>query len=100
MNKDQVLGKVKQAVGRIKQRIGEALGSEELASQGIADQAKAAARKTWGNARDAVKGVRQSNNSAVTEKAHERQNKLSPSVQNTTQKATERIDEFKKRHLA
>jgi uncharacterized protein YjbJ (UPF0337 family) len=53
VNKDQVVGKVKQAVGKVKQTIGETLGNEKLANQGVVDQAKGAAKETWGNAKDA-----------------------------------------------
>jgi hypothetical protein len=33
-------------------------------------------------------------------KAHERRNQISQSVQNAKEKANEKIDEFKERHLA
>src|SRR5450631_4352753 len=52
MNKDQVSGKVEQAVGKVKQSVGEALSDEKLANQGVVDQAKGAAKETWGNAKD------------------------------------------------
>jgi uncharacterized protein YjbJ (UPF0337 family) len=39
MNKDQVSGKVEQAVGKVKQKVGEAVGNEKLANQGVVDQA-------------------------------------------------------------
>jgi uncharacterized protein YjbJ (UPF0337 family) len=40
MNKDQVTGKVEQAAGRVKQGVGETLGNQKLANQGVADQVK------------------------------------------------------------
>ena len=48
MNKDQVFGKVEQAVGKVKQRVGETVGNQKLANQGVVDQAKGAAKETWG----------------------------------------------------
>jgi uncharacterized protein YjbJ (UPF0337 family) len=42
VNKDQVSGKVEQAVGKLKQSVGETVGSEKLANQGVVDQAKGA----------------------------------------------------------
>ena len=42
MNKDQVTGKVEQAAGKIKQGVGEAVGNQNLANQGVADQVKGA----------------------------------------------------------
>jgi uncharacterized protein YjbJ (UPF0337 family) len=35
MNKDQVSGKVEQAVGKVKQKVGEAVDNEKLANQGV-----------------------------------------------------------------
>ncbi|MGC2399682.1 MAG: CsbD family protein [Acidobacteriaceae bacterium] len=54
MNKDQVTGKVERVAGRVKQGVGEAVGDQKLANQGVADQVKGAARETWGNVKDAA----------------------------------------------
>src|SRR5277367_5210567 len=54
MNKDQVTGKVEQVAGRVKQGVGETVGNQKLANQGVADQVKGAARETWGNVKDAA----------------------------------------------
>jgi uncharacterized protein YjbJ (UPF0337 family) len=80
VNKDQVSGKTEQALGKVKQSVGETLGNEKLANQGVVDQAKGAAKETWGNPKDAAKDVRQSHQNAANDKAHERRNKLSQSV--------------------
>jgi uncharacterized protein YjbJ (UPF0337 family) len=64
VNKHQVSGKVEQAVGRVKQTVGEILGSDKLANQGVVDQARGAAKETWGNAKDTAKAVRQSHRHA------------------------------------
>lgn len=45
MNKDQVTGKADQVAGKIKQSVGEAVGNENLANRGVADQVKGAAKK-------------------------------------------------------
>jgi uncharacterized protein YjbJ (UPF0337 family) len=100
VNKDQVSGKVEQAVGKVKQSVGETLGNEKLANQGVVDQAKGAAKETRGNAKDAAKEVRQSHQNVATDKVHERRNKISQSVQDAKDKASEKIDEFKERHSA
>jgi uncharacterized protein YjbJ (UPF0337 family) len=100
VNKDQVSGKVMQAVGKVKQRGGETLGNEKLADQGVVDQVKGAAKETWGNAKDAAKEVQQKHQNVAADRAHERRNKISQSVQNAKQKANEKIDEFKERHSA
>ena len=51
-SEDQVSGKVEQALGKVKQSVGETVGNEKLANQGVVDQAKGAAKETWGNAKD------------------------------------------------
>jgi len=100
VNKDQVSGNAEQALGKVKQRVGETLGNEKLANQGVVDQAKGAAKETWGNAKEAAKEVQQSRQNAATDKAHERRNKVSQSVKNAKDQASEKIDEFKERHSA
>jgi uncharacterized protein YjbJ (UPF0337 family) len=100
VNKDQVLGKVKQAVGKVKQRVGETLGDEKLANQGVMDQAKGAAKETWGTPKGAAKEVQRSRQIVATAKAHERRNKMSQSVEDAKAKANEKITEFKERHSA
>ena len=100
MNDDQIFGKIQQAVGKVKQGVGETLGNEKLANQGVVDQVKGAAKETWGNAKDASKEAQQSHHKVATGKAHDRRNKISQSVQNAKEKANEKIDELKERHSA
>src|ERR1022692_5057581 len=100
VNKDQVSGKAEQALGKVKQSVGETFGNEKLANQGVVDQAKGAVKETWGHAKDAAEEVQQSHQNAANDKAHERRNKLSQSVKNAKDKASEKIEEFKERHSA
>jgi uncharacterized protein YjbJ (UPF0337 family) len=100
MNKDQIIGKVRQVVGKVKQSVGEALGYEQLASQGAVDQANGAGMEMWGKARDAAKDVQQSQQNPAAHRAHERQNKLNRSVEDTEKNVNEKIGEFKERHSA
>jgi uncharacterized protein YjbJ (UPF0337 family) len=67
----------------------------KLANQGVADQAKGAAKETWGNAKDAVKEVQQSRKDTATGKAHETRGKISQSVQDAKEKINEKIEELK-----
>jgi uncharacterized protein YjbJ (UPF0337 family) len=98
VNKDQVSGRAEQALGKVKQSVGETFGNETLANQGVVDQAQGAVKETWGNAKDAAKEVQQSRKNVATDKAHERRNQISQSVQNAKEKANEKIDKFKERH--
>ena len=54
MNKGQVSGKVETIAGRVKQAVGEAAGNQNLANEGVVDQAKGAARETWGKGKEAA----------------------------------------------
>lgn len=54
MNDDQVSGKMDQVAGKIKQGVGEAVGNDNLANRGVADQVKGNAKETWGNVKDAA----------------------------------------------
>ena len=73
MNKDQVTGKVEQAAGRVKQGVGETLGNQKLANQGVADQVKGAAKETWGNVKDAAKDANTDANREQATEARERE---------------------------
>jgi uncharacterized protein YjbJ (UPF0337 family) len=45
MNKGEISGKVDPVVGKVKQGIGEAIGNQKVANQGVIDQAKGAAKR-------------------------------------------------------
>jgi uncharacterized protein YjbJ (UPF0337 family) len=98
VNKGQVSGKVERAVGKVQQSAGETVGNDKLANQGVADQAKGAAKETWGNAKDAVKEVQQWRKDTATGKAHETRGKISQSVQDAKEKIHEKIEELKEGH--
>ena len=54
MNTDQVSGKFDQVKGKVKQGVGEALGNQKLANEGVVDQVKGSAKEVYGNVKDAV----------------------------------------------
>jgi uncharacterized protein YjbJ (UPF0337 family) len=55
MDKEHVKGAVDNAVGKIKEAVGHAVGSKKLETKGRVDQAKGAAHNAAGNVKDAVK---------------------------------------------
>ncbi|HRO58416.1 MAG TPA: CsbD family protein [Burkholderiaceae bacterium] len=55
MNKDQVKGAVKDAAGKVQQKTGEAIGSEEQQAKGLAKQGEGKVQKTVGDAKEVVK---------------------------------------------
>jgi uncharacterized protein YjbJ (UPF0337 family) len=52
MNKDQVKGSIKQAAGKVQQKVGEAVGSEKQQAKGIGKQVAGAVQKGIGNAKE------------------------------------------------
>lgn len=98
MDKDQVGGKFDQAVGHVKQGIGEAVGNERLANEGVADQVKGSAKETWGNVKDAARTTGESNREAAHANANDTRESVAGKVQDIKEKVNDKIDEFKDRH--
>jgi uncharacterized protein YjbJ (UPF0337 family) len=55
MNKDQVKGATKQAVGKVQQKGGEILDSEKHQAKGIAKQAEGKVQKNYGDMKENIK---------------------------------------------
>jgi uncharacterized protein YjbJ (UPF0337 family) len=92
MNKDKISGKVNQVTGRIKESVGETVGNQKLANEGVVDQAKGAAKETWGNAKDAAKDSAQRHQEQTEERANEARSKVRTTVQDVRDKINEKID--------
>ncbi len=91
MNKDQVAGKVDQVAGKVKQGVGEAVGNDDLANRGVADQVKGAAKETWGNVKDAA-------NKSQEQQAHDTRENISRKVEDTKNRVNDKIDAIKEQH--
>lgn len=68
-----------------------------MANQGVIDQARGAAKETWGNAKDAANQVRASQRETAEEKADNFRHNISQSVEDAKEAKT-KIDEFKDRY--
>ncbi|MFC3107814.1 CsbD family protein [Undibacterium arcticum] len=55
MNKDQVKGAVKDAAGKVQQKVGEVAGSKEQQAKGLEKQVEGQAQKTVGDVKHAIK---------------------------------------------
>lgn len=55
MNKDQVQGTVKNAVGEVQQEVGKATGSKKQQAKGLARQATGQVQKAYGDVKEALK---------------------------------------------
>jgi uncharacterized protein YjbJ (UPF0337 family) len=78
MNKDQVAGKIAQALGKMEQSVGERVGNQKLANRGVVNQVKGAAKETWGDAKDAAKQIHESHKKAASEKSTQSRGKAKP----------------------
>ena len=52
VNDSTAKGKWNEAVGNVKQSVGEAVGNDKMANEGAADQVKGQAQQTWGSVKD------------------------------------------------
>ncbi len=65
-NDDEVKGKYDQAKGTVKEKVGEATGSERLEAEGEADHASGEAQETWGKFKRGVSDTVDSVGEAVS----------------------------------
>jgi uncharacterized protein YjbJ (UPF0337 family) len=109
MNTDKAEGKFDQVAGKIKQRVGEAVGNQKLANAGAAEQIKGSAKETWGHTKDAANAVRddsqqraqverESFKTRAEEKSHEAREKITSTAQHLKEKVNEKLDGLKNRH--
>jgi len=100
MDKDQVSGKFDQAIGKVKESIGSAVGNDKLANEGVADQVKGAAKETWGNAKDAAHTVHNDHVAETEAGAADTRESFTDKVTELKKKANDRIDDFKEHERA
>jgi uncharacterized protein YjbJ (UPF0337 family) len=58
MNKDQVKGAVKDAAGKVQQKVGQAVGSPKQQVEGVTKQAVGKTQKAAGDMREVVKDAK------------------------------------------
>jgi len=96
MNKDQVTGKLDQMSGKVKEKVGEAVGNQHLANQGVADQVKGAAKETYGNAKEAVHDNVKAQRHEAEQHATETRERIVKKTQDLKDRANETIDQHRK----
>jgi uncharacterized protein YjbJ (UPF0337 family) len=97
VDKDQVAGKFDQGIGKAKEKLGEAVGNQKLANQGVADQVKGAAKETWGNAKDAARTTHDRRAAETEDTANAKRETVTDKVAEMKKKANDKIDDFKDR---
>jgi uncharacterized protein YjbJ (UPF0337 family) len=58
VDKDRVKGTINELAGRAKRQVGEWTGDTEAQIEGLAQEVKGNAQKTWGGIKDAVRDAR------------------------------------------
>jgi len=58
MNKDQIKGSVKDAVGKTQEKVGQQTGDRETQSRGLGNQTEGKAQKIVGDVKDAVHNLK------------------------------------------
>ena len=89
MNKHHISGKMDQATGKVKEKMGTALNNQRLANSGVADQIKGAAKEVWGNVKDATKDE-------ARRQATEARHRTTEKTQEMKNKANQKVHEFRK----
>jgi uncharacterized protein YjbJ (UPF0337 family) len=109
MNPDKVEGKFDQVAGKMKQKVGEAVGNQKLANSGVAEQIKGSAKETWGHAKDAAAAVhddaqarahvqREDLKARSEDKAHNVRENIAATAQRAKDKINEKLDNIKRDH--
>lgn len=56
MNQDQVKGTIKDAAGKVQEKVGEAIGSTEQQDKGLIKQAEGKVQKAYGDVKEVLQG--------------------------------------------
>jgi len=104
MNKSHVTGGIDQAVGKVKEAVGNATGNQKLANAGAAQQVKGAAKETWGNVKDSANEASATawsrmgkSEARAGEKGEELRDKVTTAAQNVKHNIAGKLDSFNKK---
>jgi uncharacterized protein YjbJ (UPF0337 family) len=98
MNKETLEGKLDQAAGAVKQKVGEAFHDQSMANSGAAEQVKGAAKETWGKAKDVAKENRAEAADRSVDHADSARDKIVNAAQNLKENVNKKLDEVRDRH--
>ena len=81
-------GKYNEVAGKVKQRVGEAVGNRQMANEGTAQQVKGHVQQAWGTVKETV-----ADHNADREKtAHDVREKISSTAQNAKEHVQHAVD--------
>jgi uncharacterized protein YjbJ (UPF0337 family) len=103
MNKDHIKGGIDQAVGKVKEAVGNATDDQKLANEGAAQQIKGAAKETWGNVKDSANEASalawtrlNKTETRADGKSQELRDKVTEAAQNVKHTIADKLDQFNK----
>ncbi len=100
MNKNQISGKVDQAVGKVKQNVGAAVGNQKLANNGVVDQVKGAIKETWGNVKETAGEIARDNQKRAEGRGNDMREHISHANGNVKDRVHAKIDAAGEAHQA
>ena len=77
-----IKGKFDEIAGKLKQGVGEAVGSDKTANAGAAQQVKGHAEQAWGSVKEAAQDTRDRNQPKAEQTAHDIREKITSTAQN------------------
>jgi uncharacterized protein YjbJ (UPF0337 family) len=87
-----VKGKFNEAVGSVKQTVGEAIGNEKLANEGAADQVKGQGQQAWGSVKEGAADLKAQHEAKGHAEAHDVREKVVSTAQNMKESVQSGVD--------
>jgi uncharacterized protein YjbJ (UPF0337 family) len=92
-----VKGKFNEVVGKAKQGIGEAVGSDKMANEGAGQQVKGQAQQAWGAVKEGVNDASNDRRPAAETEGHDVREKITSTAQNMKDSVKAGIDNLRDR---
>lgn len=91
-SKSTMKGKFDEMAGKVRQGVGEAVGSERMANDGAAQQVKGHAEQAWGAVKEGAQDMRDRNQSRAGQGAHDIREKVTSAAQNAKEHIQHGVD--------
>jgi len=96
-----IKGKFDEVAGKVKQSVGEAIGNENLANKGAAQEVKGHGEQAWGSVKEAASDTMDRKKPQAESTAHDIREKITSTAQNVKEKIQDSVsghknDEYKK----
>ncbi|MES2392244.1 MAG: CsbD family protein [Acidobacteriota bacterium] len=88
-------GKFDEVAGKVKQSVGETMGSEKMANAGAAQQVKGHAEQAWGAVKEGAQDMKDRNQPRAEEGAHDIREKVTSAAQNAKEHIQHGVDKMR-----